>query len=46
MGISLTAYLLRRDPRTQAFLGAYRGGLSRYHLPKLGSLADQWVDEE
>ncbi|KAF8560366.1 hypothetical protein OG21DRAFT_59062 [Imleria badia] len=31
---------------TQAFLGAYRGGLSCYHLPKLGSLADQWVDEE
>ncbi|KAI9572956.1 hypothetical protein HD554DRAFT_2185226 [Boletus coccyginus] len=31
---------------TQAFLGAYRGGFSRYHFPKLGSLADQWVDEE
>ncbi|KAF8445950.1 hypothetical protein L210DRAFT_993118 [Boletus edulis BED1] len=31
---------------TQAFLSAFRGELSRYDLPKLGSLADQWVDEE
>ncbi|KAN0100629.1 hypothetical protein V8E55_000613 [Tylopilus felleus] len=29
-----------------AFLGAYGGDLSRYRLPKIGSLADQWVDEE
>ncbi|KIJ68437.1 hypothetical protein HYDPIDRAFT_106633 [Hydnomerulius pinastri MD-312] len=31
---------------TRAFWGASRDGLSRYHLPKLGPLADQWVSEE
>lgn len=42
-GVSLTVLF---DSRTQAFLGAYGGDLSRYRLPKIGSLADQWVDEE
>ncbi|KAH7883597.1 hypothetical protein F5I97DRAFT_1814028 [Phlebopus sp. FC_14] len=31
---------------TQAFLGASTSGLTRYRLPKIGPLADQWVSEE
>ncbi|KIJ21738.1 hypothetical protein PAXINDRAFT_173802 [Paxillus involutus ATCC 200175] len=30
----------------QAFSSASGGRLSRYHLPKLGTLADRWVSEE
>ena len=40
-GIALIARI-----RFQAHTGASRNGLSRFHVPFIGPLAERWLDEE
>ncbi|KAG1769246.1 hypothetical protein EDD22DRAFT_869956 [Suillus occidentalis] len=44
--LTITFALFAFFMTVRAYLGASRGGLARYHLPRIGPLAERWVFEE